>query len=459
MVRVSDTFKNYFYGFQEANRCQNTRCKKFLGVLKILSYFTVVFPLLAGIGYGFSALIGRVCCKKKDSQDERVSSARDSAIGSDKEPLPSKQPISSAINYSTRKEFFNELYELFKSKELCRKIFVVEGLKIGVIFNPQQEPCGSDFMIFKDQVIVITADDMPKDLETELTDKIKSANYTLAKMLGATTNAGSIFKLFGFENFEENHRIAPAPNRATPTATNCHQDKKGTTTTRVTNTFKNYFYGFQNVSRSRNTHCTKFLGVLKILSYFTVVFPLLAGLGYGISALIGRVCCKKKDSQDERVEAILDELFKAKTPTQKELKVNGLRIGVVFCPNKEPIHPGRVHRHALVMPGLPNKAIGRMGTDMTLQTHTNVTLVADEEIPEPVLNRLKAKITSAGQLLGLVFAGSRGLNNSGKLNGDTYLTAFGFNGPCTECEAILDDPEYAELVKRDSDRRAAIRTS
>lgn len=227
---------------------------------------------------------------------------------------------------------------------------------------------------------------------------------------------------------------------------------------RVSDTFKNYFHGFREVSRHQNTRCTKFLAVLKILSYFTVVFPLLAGVGYGCSALIGRVCCKKKDasqsnSQEERLEAVLDELFKAKVPTNKELKVNGLRIGVVFCPNEEPIHPGRVHRHRTVVPGLPNKALGRIGTNITLKTHTHVTLVADEEIPEAVLNRFRAKISSAGQRLGPLFAGHQGgIMPGGKINGETYLTAFGFNGPCLECESTLNDPEYRTLVEDDIKR-------
>lgn len=53
---------------------------------------------------------------------------------------------------------------------------------------------------------------------------------------------------------------------------------------------ESYFSGFRDIYNFRNNDsCTNSLAVLKIISYFTVLIPLVFAVGYGAASLSGRV--------------------------------------------------------------------------------------------------------------------------------------------------------------------------
>jgi hypothetical protein len=73
-MKVLDVCKNYFSGFQEVSDFRkNDNTRNVLAALKVLSYFTIVFPLGFAIAYGVASLYGRVSKKQNlSSHDKNV---------------------------------------------------------------------------------------------------------------------------------------------------------------------------------------------------------------------------------------------------------------------------------------------------------------------------------------------------------------------------------------------------
>lgn len=99
---------------------------------------------------------------------------------------------------------------------------------------------------------------------------------------------------------------------------------------KVSNVCKSYFSGFQEISNfKKNDNKTNALALLKILSYFTVVIPLVFAAVYGAASLCGRVSKKydlsshDKNINDQAKKIILNrreqESFQVKIQ-----KINGI---------------------------------------------------------------------------------------------------------------------------------------
>lgn len=70
---------------------------------------------------------------------------------------------------------------------------------------------------------------------------------------------------------------------------------------KTSNIYNNYFSGFSDFCNfNKNDNKTNMLALLKILSYFTVVIPLIFGTLYGINSLSGRISKKEIPSKQEQ---------------------------------------------------------------------------------------------------------------------------------------------------------------
>lgn len=69
MKNIINTCKSYFNAFQDLE-CKNSNSSKSLSTLKIISYFTLIAPLIMGMTYGIAKLVGRVkkCCRNVEKE-------------------------------------------------------------------------------------------------------------------------------------------------------------------------------------------------------------------------------------------------------------------------------------------------------------------------------------------------------------------------------------------------------
>lgn len=80
----------------------------------------------------------------------------------------------------------------------------------------------------------------------------------------------------------------------------------------VSTVCKDYFGGFRDLSAfKKNNSCNNLLGICKIVSYFTVVAPLLFGVLYGIDSLIGRIRHTPKPLGHASVSSVSQKVFTA----------------------------------------------------------------------------------------------------------------------------------------------------
>lgn len=79
----------------------------------------------------------------------------------------------------------------------------------------------------------------------------------------------------------------------------------------VCHTCRNYFEGFQDLSTfNANNSCKNALGMLKVVSYFTILVPLFVGLTYGVFSLIGRVSVGDRHSPiSQKASSICRKVF------------------------------------------------------------------------------------------------------------------------------------------------------
>lgn len=138
-------FKSYFSGFTDLFTCENDSKKKTLGLLKIISYFSLIIPL-AFIAYRISCLCGRV---KKTSNDKL-------------------KPTDTKTSNVAQQKMLPELQN-------------VNGQKL--IFNPKIQPIN----LFP-YSITIVADDEPEDFfNVPLTKPIELT--TIGEFIGFTAFA------------------------------------------------------------------------------------------------------------------------------------------------------------------------------------------------------------------------------------------------------------------------------
>ncbi len=178
-ARISLACENYFAGFRDlSNFNNNDCCTNILGVLKVVSYFTLVVPLFFGLVYCISSLAGRVTIPTTlSSQDERVSSASQRTFGQSVE---------------------EQLETMFSSSVKTQHLFTIDGSKIGIIFNPTGEALRVGFMTVTDPVVLVSDRAIPDPIAQRITAKIP-ANRTHSTLSIGRINGRTPFQALGFE--------------------------------------------------------------------------------------------------------------------------------------------------------------------------------------------------------------------------------------------------------------------
>lgn len=217
---ISAAYKNTFNFFQDVSiSYENSADKNLSSALKIASCFVLIASLYVGIKYAIS-LIGRVSqsdsSKPKDEQiDGTGGDIPGKSIGGQMEEVP-KASDSSLVAYvpqsdfskpkdaridDTRGNIFTEsideqLEELFKSSEKTQKLFVINKLKVGVIFNPRREKIEIGLREVSEHVILASLKPVPKAVWDIIENKAPP-NQTSANLHAAWGN-GIIFRDLGF---------------------------------------------------------------------------------------------------------------------------------------------------------------------------------------------------------------------------------------------------------------------
>lgn len=172
---VSRACKSYLEGFQDLSTFNtNSSVKNTLGILKVVSYFTIGTLLFLGIIYGVSSLIGRVTLGDKNHKTSSFGLKR----------------FGQTIE--------EQLEQLFRSSGKTQKLFSIDGTKVGVIFNPGKKSLEIGFMTVTDPVVLISDKAIPKEIANRITGKIP-ANCTYSTVSLGSINGRSIFTFLGFE--------------------------------------------------------------------------------------------------------------------------------------------------------------------------------------------------------------------------------------------------------------------
>ena len=176
---VCHTCRNYFEGFQDLSTFKaNNSCKNALGMLKVVSYFTILVPLFVGLVYGVFSLIGRVSVGDKHSpENQKTSSIRRKVFG---------------------KSVDEQLEQFFKSSRKTQKLFTIDGTKVGIIFNPGGESLKIGFMTVKDPVVLISERSVPDEVSSRITRHIPE-NCTHSTLLFGSINGRPTLSALGFE--------------------------------------------------------------------------------------------------------------------------------------------------------------------------------------------------------------------------------------------------------------------
>lgn len=176
---VSLACANYFKGFQDLSTFnKNDSCKNTSGILKVASYFTIVMPLLVGLIYAISSLIGRVSVKNSQS--------------------PGTQKISAVSRQVFGQTFEEQLQLLFKSSTQTQKLFTIDGNKIGIIVNPTAEPFQVAFMTILDPMVLVSDKPIPDEIERRIKKWIPD-NWAYTTLSVGSINGYSTFAVLGFE--------------------------------------------------------------------------------------------------------------------------------------------------------------------------------------------------------------------------------------------------------------------
>lgn len=174
---VSLACKNYFEGFQDLSTFNtNNSSKNAIGVLKVVSYFTLVIPLFVGLIYGVSSLVGRVTVEDNQSPENLKTSAICRKILGVEE----------------------QLEQFFKSTTKNQKLFTIDGTKIGIIFNPGGESLKLGFMTVTDPVVLVSEISIPEEVSSKIIKQIPQ-NCSHSTMSMGSINGQSTFVALGFE--------------------------------------------------------------------------------------------------------------------------------------------------------------------------------------------------------------------------------------------------------------------
>jgi hypothetical protein len=179
---VSMACREYFGGFHDLSTCRNNDAyKNILGVLKVVSYSTLVVPLFFCLLYGIASLISRVTATSSESQsaeEKKVSSTGQRALG--------QQSIE------------QQLEELFKSRTKAQKLFTIDGHKVGVSYRPEGEPLALGGITVGDKVALLSDKDIPEEISNRICAKMPSGCTQSTVCLGSI-NGRSIFSFLSLD--------------------------------------------------------------------------------------------------------------------------------------------------------------------------------------------------------------------------------------------------------------------
>src|SRR5690348_15874231 len=101
-MKIADVCKNYFNGCQEISNFKNNDTKvNALAFLKILSYFTVIIPLIFTFVYAAASLYGRVSTTDRLShQDQNIDHLAKKTLNLDEIDLSKITPIEDTLPHS-----------------------------------------------------------------------------------------------------------------------------------------------------------------------------------------------------------------------------------------------------------------------------------------------------------------------------------------------------------------------
>ncbi len=168
---ISATYKNTFDFFQDVSiSYENSTGKNLSSALKIVSCFVLIASLYIGIKYAISSLNGRV-------------SQSDSSNSKD-------------VGDISEESIDEQLEELFKSSEKTQKLFVINNLKVGVIFNPRREKIEIGLREVSEHVILASLKPVPKAV-WEFIENKAPPNQTSRNLYDAWGN-GVLFRDLGF---------------------------------------------------------------------------------------------------------------------------------------------------------------------------------------------------------------------------------------------------------------------
>lgn len=119
----------------------------------------------------------------------------------------------------------------------------------------------------------------------------------------------------------------------------------------ISNTCKSYFHAFQDLDNNHSPS-SKSLTILKIISYFTLIAPLIMGITYGIAQLMGRV---KKVPPHPDMEARIEKA------TARSLALDHLDLNKDVIEERNSIdnhHPPLVEQEQEVIDDMPQEVAG-----------------------------------------------------------------------------------------------------
>jgi hypothetical protein len=179
LLSVSNACKSYFRGIPDICAIKKIHHEKdLLAEARILSYLTLVVPLCVGVVFSVSLLLERVHQEKSVSSDD--------------------SPVFCVWKRLFGQPLNEELDQFFRSHQVTRKIFFINKYKIGLVFNPKNEPLKLGFFSPNDTVIIVADTTLPEEIIQRILRKLppKSSYSTL---IYSSINGVPTFKAFDFE--------------------------------------------------------------------------------------------------------------------------------------------------------------------------------------------------------------------------------------------------------------------
>jgi hypothetical protein len=92
-----------------------------------------------------------------------------------------------------------QLQEFFKSTELTKKLFIIDGQKVGIIFNPKREILKFGFLSVGSAVIIASNATISENMKDRINASTPEQYQKGRSIFTGTLNGQSPLKIFGFE--------------------------------------------------------------------------------------------------------------------------------------------------------------------------------------------------------------------------------------------------------------------